>query len=279
VLPGWEIFGFQISTFGIMVGIAFLVGGQMAALSFEKAGLTRDESWRVTVWCLVGGILGSKLWYAAEQVARGVPGDLFSHLLSRGGLTWYGGLVGGVIAAVLCIRIAKLPWLTVFNCAAPTLAMGQALGRIGCFLVGDDYGRPTASWVGITFPNGNPPTTVIEIESSFGVQVDPALVERFGQVIPVHPTQLYEVAMASLIFLVLWKLRVHEHGAGWLFWICLILLSLERFLVEFVRVKDDRFFGPLTLAQCIAITLALVGLWGVRRAWPAPPDELVGPQT
>ena len=76
MLPGWEIFGFQISTFGIMVGIAFLVGGQMAALSFEKAGLTRDESWRVTVWCLVGGILGSKLWYAVEQAARGVPGDL-----------------------------------------------------------------------------------------------------------------------------------------------------------------------------------------------------------
>ena len=82
-----------------------------------------------------------------------------------------------------------------------------------------------------------------------------------------HPTQLYEVAMASLIFLVLWRLRVHEHRAGWLWWFCLTLLSAERFLVEFVRVKDDRFFGPLTLAQGIAITLVLVGLWGVRLFW------------
>jgi prolipoprotein diacylglyceryltransferase len=121
--------------------------------------------------------------------------------------------------------------------------------------------------VGIKFPNGTPPTRVGDIERYFGVQVDPALVERFGEVVPVHPTQLYEIAMASLIFLVLWKLRVHAHSAGWLFWICLTLLSAERFLVEFVRVKDDRFFGPLTLAQGIAIALVLVGLWGVARTW------------
>ena len=159
---------------------------------------------------------------------------------------------------------------------SPTLAIGYAVGRMGCFLVGDDYGRPTGSWVGIAFPNGSPATSVESLERNFGVQVDPALVERFGQVVPVQPTQLYEIAMASLIFLVLWKLRVHEHRAGWLWWICLTLLSAERFLVEFVRVKDDRFFGPLTLAQCIAITLMLVGLCGVRRTWPAPSDSLRG---
>ena len=150
---------------------------------------------------------------------------------------------------------------------SPTLAIGYAVGRMGCFLVGDDYGRPTGSWVGIAFPRGTPPTRVDVLNSYFGVQVDPALVERFGDIVPVHPTQLYEVAMASLIFLVLWKLRIHEHAAGWLWWICLTLLSAERFLVEFVRVKDDRFIGPLTLAQGIAVTLVLVGLWGIRRTW------------
>ena len=116
----FTIFGFEVSTFGLMVGLAFLVGGQMAALSFEKAGLTRDDAWNVVVWCLVGGILGSKVWYALEQVVRGDPGTLFDHLISRGGLTWYGGLAGGIVAAILCIRVAKLPWFTVFNAAAPT---------------------------------------------------------------------------------------------------------------------------------------------------------------
>ncbi len=137
---------------------------------------------------------------------------------------------------------------------------------MGCFLVGDDYGRPTGSWVGIRFPQGTPPTRVGVLESQFGIQVDPTLVEQFGQVVPVHPTQLYEIAMASLIFVVLWRLRIHEHGAGWLWWICLAMLSFERFLVEFVRVKDDRFLGPFTLAQLIAMSLIILGVWGVNRA-------------
>ncbi len=133
--------------------------------------------------------------------------------------------------------------------------------------------------MGIAFPQGTPPTRVDVLESYFGVRVDPALVERFGQVVPVHPTQLYEIAMASIIFLVLWKLRVHRHRPGWLFWICLTLLSVERFLVEFVRVKDDRFFGPLTVAQGIAVILVLGGLWGVRRTWSTGADPTGGEPT
>ena len=245
MLPGWEIFGFQISTFGIMVGIAFLVGGQMAALSFEKAGLTRDESWRVTVWCLVGGILGSKLWYAVEQVARGVQGDLFSHLLSRGGLTWYGGLVGGVIAAVLCIRIAKLPWLTVFNCAAPTLAMGQALGRIGCFLVGDDYGRVSDVPWAIAFPQGLPPT------------ID-----------PVHPTMLYETAWLLPLTWLLWRRRGRS---PFLLGEYLFFAGLGRLWIEAFRVNPT-LIGPFSNAQATALACMAVGAgaWLYLRARTAP---------
>jgi prolipoprotein diacylglyceryltransferase len=116
------------------------------------------------------------------------------------------------------------------------------------------------------FPRGTPPTRVDVLENQFGIQVDPTLVEQFGQVVPVHPTQLYEIGMASLIFVILWRLRKHQHGAGWLWWICLAMLSFERFLVEFVRVKDDRFLGPFTLAQLIAMSLILLSVWGVSRA-------------
>ena len=235
MLPGWEIFGVPISTFGIMVGIGFLVGGHMAALSFEKAGLTRDEAWRVTVWCLVGGILGSKLWYAFEQLARDVPGDLLSHLFSRAGLTWYGGLLGGVIAAVLCIRVAKLPWLTVFDCAAPTLAMGQGLGRIGCFLVGDDYGRVSDVPWAIAFPEGLPPT------------LD-----------PVHPTMLYETAWLLPISWLLWRRRGRS---PFLLGEYLFMAGLGRLWIEAFRVNPP-LIGPLTNAQTTAVVCMLVGAGG-----------------
>ena len=101
--------------------------------------------------------------------------------------------------------------------ALASLPLGAVLypAGMGCFLVGDDYGRPTASWMGIAFPQGTPPTRVDVVESYFGVQVDPALVEQFGQIVPVHPTQLYEIGMASLIFVILWRLRAHAHGPGW----------------------------------------------------------------
>ena len=181
-------------------------------------------------------------------------------------MVWYGGFGGAVALIVWEIKRKKLPLGKTADTIAPTLAIGYAVGRMGCFLVGDDYGRPTAAWMGIRFPQGTPPTRVDVLENQFGVQVDPALVEQFGQVVPVHPTQLYEIAMASLIFVILWRLRIHEHGAGWLWWLCLAMLSFERFLVEFVRVKDDRFLGPFTIAQLIAMSLIMLSVWGVSRA-------------
>jgi phosphatidylglycerol:prolipoprotein diacylglycerol transferase len=158
---------------------------------------------------------------------------------------------------------------------APGLALAYGVGRIGCFLVGDDWGRPTASWVGIAFPNGAPPTRVDIIEREFGIQVDPELVSRFGEIVPVHPTQLYEVGLSLLIFVFLWTIRKHRHAKGWLFMAWLALAGSERFLVEFFRAKDDRFFGFLTLAQVISLALVvvgLVGLWKLRGSMKASGD-------
>ncbi|MFC1791891.1 prolipoprotein diacylglyceryl transferase, partial [Gemmatimonadota bacterium] len=128
-----------------------------------------------------------------------------------------------------------------------------------------DYGRPTGSWVGIRFPQGTPPTRVEFLERDFGIQVDPALIEQYGQVVPVHPTQLYEIGLSLLIFAFLWSMRRHGHGKGWLFMVWLALAGTERFLVEFFRAKDDRFFGVLTLAQLISLALVAVGVAGILR--------------
>jgi len=276
-LPSWLplMGGAPITSFGPFVALSFLVGGVLLRSEMERTGHDPERAWDLVFMAVLGGMIGAKTYYVLLNY-EALLADPVSAIFSRAGVVWYGGFAGALLLIVFEIKRRGLPLGQMADLSSPTLAIGYAIGRMGCFMVGDDYGRPTGSWVGIKFPNGNPPTSVFEIESYFGVQVDPAIVERFGQVVPVHPTQLYEVAMASLIFLVLWKLRVHEHAAGWLFWICLILLSVERFLVEFVRVKDDRFFGPLTLAQCIAITLMLVGLLGVRRTWSAPSDSRVG---
>ncbi len=258
--------GAPITSFGVFMFLSFLVGGMLLRSEMERTGHDPERDWDLVVMAVLGGVIGATTYYVLLNY-EALLADPLSAIFSRGGMVWYGGFAGATLLVVIEIKRRALPLGQIADLASPTLAIGYAVGRMGCFLVGDDYGRPTGGWMGIRFPDGTPPTTVEALERNFGIQVDPALVERFGQVVPVHPTQLYEIAMASLIFLVLWKLRVHEHGAGWLFWICLTLLSAERLLVEFVRVKDDRFFGPLTIAQGIAITLVLVGLWGVHRTW------------
>lgn len=231
----FEIGNFQISTFGLMVGIAFLVGGHMAALSFERVGLSRDAAWGVIVWCLVGGILGAKLWYAGEHLVRGTPGGLAVHLFSRGGLTWYGGLIGGVVAAWLAVKRNDLPWLTVCNCAAPSLAIGQALGRVGCFLVGDDYGRVSDVPWAIAFPQGLPPTTE-----------------------PVHPTMLYEVAWLTPLGWLLWRRRGRS---PFLLGEYLFLAGAGRLWIEGLRT-NPALLGPFTNAQLVALACMAVGAGG-----------------
>ena len=172
------------------------------------------------------------------------------------------------------IRRLKLPLGKMADAVATALPMGYAVGRVGCFMVGDDYGRPTGSFVGIRFPQGSPPTRVDVLESSFGIQVDPALVERFGQVVPVHPTQLYEIAISTLIFLFLWRIRRHGNFSGWLFMLWIALAGAERFLVEFVRAKDDRFLGIFTIAQLISLGLIVAGFFWMTKL--AKSDEGAG---
>src|SRR5205085_7606175 len=196
-----------------------------------------------------GGIIGAKIYYAI----------LFRdwHLLfTRAGLVWYGGLIGGFIACTLYLRMQRINFLSAADAAAPALAIGYCLGRIGCFLVGDDYGRPTNSWVGIAFPKGSPPTTAEELRN-FGVSVDPSLPS--DTILRVHPTQLYESAAALVIFFILMRAGRTPHARGRIFALFLILMGLERFLVEIVRAKDDRFLGPFTIAQLISVLILLAG--------------------
>ena len=260
-LPEWLpiVGGAVVTSFGVMMAASFLTAAYILKIELVRRGRHPDIAWDLVIWAVVGGIVGAKLYYALLNYPRLID-DPIGMLLSRAGMVWYGGFLLAAALVLNRIRTLALPMGSTVDAAAPALAMAYGVGRLGCFLVGDDYGRPTDSWVGIAFPNGQPPTTASAIESAFGVTVDPALVEKYGEVVPVHPTQLYETGISTLIFLLLWSLRRHRHRPGWLFGLWLTLASAERFLVEFYRVKDDRFLGPLTLAQAISVALAAVGV-------------------
>lgn len=240
---------FEITTFGLMMFLAFIIGGWVLSREFRRHGLTDDLASSIVMAGAIGGIVGAKIYYAI----------LFRdwHLLfDRAGLVWYGGLIGGVTACSWVIHRSRVDFLTAADAGSAALALGYCLGRIGCFLVGDDYGAPTKSWVGIAFPKGSPPTTAASLRE-FGVKLDPSIPS--DQILRVHPTQLYESAAAFLMFVVLLRLSRRPHQRGRVFGLFLILMGIERFLVEFVRAKDDRFLGPFTIAQFISVVLMIAG--------------------
>jgi len=240
----WAPFGFQISSFGVMMALGFLVSERVVARRLAEQGLDRELSSTILVYAVVCGVIGSKLYYATEFALRGER-FFFDALFDRSGMVWFGGLIAGTLGVALATRIHRIPTGGVAAAVANAAPFGQAFGRVGCFLVGDDYGRPTDAWYGIAFPEGAPPTT-----------------DR------VHPTQLYEVAWVLLIGAFLWRRR---RASPFLFAEYAFLAGLGRFFVEILRVNPPLAFG-LSGAQLIGIAMMAIGAGAwlrVRAAQPA----------
>lgn len=255
-----------ITGYGLMMMVAFFMAGWAIQVDLRRRGMNEDYAADIIFAAVIGGIVGAKLWYVV------VTGE-WDSLFRRGGFVWYGGFLGGVAVVLLNGWREGVPARWTMELTAPALPLGHALGRVGCFLVNDDYGIPSKLPWAVKFPEGLPPTTVANLEQmhvTFPPGTNP------GTVVAVHPTQLYETALLMLAFWWIWRLRDHRHGTGWLFGVYLVLGGLERFLVEFVRAKDDRFLGPFSLAQATSALLVLVGLYVMYRL-REPAAAPVGP--
>jgi phosphatidylglycerol:prolipoprotein diacylglycerol transferase len=264
-----EIGGVTITSFGLMMFLSFLSAAWILSLQLQRRGLNPEFAWDVLAWVAVGGILGAKLYYLGLHW-EDLVADPVGQLTSRAGLVWYGGLIGGILAYYWQVKRRGLPMGPAFDATAPALMLAYAVGRLGCFLVGDDYGLPTESWVGIAFPQGAPPSTAGYLRS-IGAEVPAGIPD--SAILRVHPTQLYEVGAALILFAVIWKVSARKLRPGQLFGLYLGLYGLERFLVEFVRAKSDRVLLGLSTSQLASVLLigAAVYIWQRKGGAPAAP--------
>src|SRR5919205_888388 len=218
----------EVTGYGLMLMVAFLMGGWLIARQLRETQLREDYAADIVAAAVIGGIIGAKLWYVALTRDPGA-------LLSRGGLVWYGGFVGGALAVILNGWRLGVPLRWTMHVTAPALAAAYALGRVGRFLVNDDYGRPSSLPWAVRFPHGLPPSTAGNMQHLFGIPVPAG--SSPSTVLAVHPTQLYETAIMLVAFAVLWSLRRRMRPVGWLFGLYLMFAGAERFAVEFLRAK------------------------------------------
>ena len=228
----FRIGSLEITSFGALVALGALVGLWVFRRELARSGLP-DAAMDAAVYGLVGGLLGAKLLYVFEHLDEGTFFGLF---LDRGGMSWFGGFVGGLVAGFATIRAKRWPMMAVLAAATPALAIGQMLGRIGCFLVGDDYGHPTSLPWGVAFPKGLPPTD-----------------ER------VHPTQIYEAIFLALFAWVLIRWRRKGLSDRTVLGRYFVGVGAFRFALEFVRV-NTRVLGPLTTAHLFALAVVVLGI-------------------
>lgn len=251
-----------VTGFGIAVLLGFFIGQIIGERELARRGHDPSPVTDVVFAAVLGFLVGAKIYYAI------LVGDWHA-IFSRGGFVFWGGLIGGILGGAIAVRLRRVGFNHVADVAGPGIAAGYAVGRTGCWAVGDDYGRPWSGPLAVEFPHGAPPSTAANLHTQFGVSLPPGLAP--DAVLAVHPTQLYETAMGLVMFLILWRLRDHEHAEGWLFGAYMVLAGVERFLVEFVRAKDDRFFGPLTTAQVLSVGFVIAGAaWMYWKRRPAP---------
>ena len=237
VLPEINIGPLTLQTFGLCFALAFVAAGALVGRRLMELGKPVDWAYETGFAALAGGLIGARLNFVLENYDD-VKDDFLGNFLSGSGLVWYGGAIGGAIGVFLWAWYRGYLGTALLDLAAPALALGYAVGRVGCQLSGDgDYGKAWDGPWAMAYPEGTVPTDQT-----------------------VHPTPVYETLAMGLVAIVLWRLRDRFTG-GLLFALYLLLAGSERFLVEFIRRNDDVAIG-LTQAQLVSVAMVVAGgLW------------------
>ena len=275
----FEYNNFQISTYGFMLMLAFLICNYLLKKYLVSINIDRQHGENIIFYAALGGIIGAKIFYIIEYYPTGegyanlqglfdmISGiirfnfNLFLNGLKNfgSGLVFLGGLVGGMMSVSIYVYKNKLSWPIVADWVAPYIILGQGIGRLGCFCVGCCYGIPSnKNWL-FTFPYGRPPTTYESFKYNYP-DIFVNFVEPFykaGDFIKVHPTQLYEFILYLLIFFYLLYKRKHKKYNGQIICEYLLLSGLSRFIIEIYRLNPVYIIN-LTSAQIISIFMIAI---------------------
>jgi phosphatidylglycerol:prolipoprotein diacylglycerol transferase len=224
---------FEVTSFGVLVAVAALTGLWLFERERRRSGLP-DNTMDAGMAGVLGGLAGAKLVWAIEHADLAEP--FFDLLLSRGGLSWFGGFAGGLLAGIVVLRRRRVPILRVLAAATPALALAHAIGRVGCFLVGDDYGIPSNLPWAVAFPEGLPPTSA-----------------------PVHPTQLYEAAALLPVTWLLLRWRREHRPDQFVLGAYFVATGSARFVIEFLRMRES-LFGPFAVAHVFSLAAFCAGI-------------------
>jgi phosphatidylglycerol:prolipoprotein diacylglycerol transferase len=232
--PEIEIGPLTLQTFGICFAAAFIAAGAVVAKRLAEWDKPADWAYELVFAGLIGGVVGARLDYIIENYDE-VSDDLLGNIFSGAGLVWYGGAIGGAIAVGLWAWWRGMLNVNLLDLCAVPLALGYAIGRIGCQVSGDgDYGQEWDGPWAMAYPEGTVATDV-----------------------PVHPTPIYETLAMGSVALVLWRWR-DRFRPGVLFALYLLFAGLERLLVEFIRRNEDIAIG-LTQAQLFSVGMIAAG--------------------
>jgi phosphatidylglycerol---prolipoprotein diacylglyceryl transferase len=234
MLPEISIGPLDLKTFGICFALAFVCSGAIFGRRLRELGKPADWTYEAVFAALIGGLVGSRVDFLIQNWDD-VSGDVIGNIFSGSGLVFFGGLLGGAVGVSLWAWWRGWLGWTLLDTAAAPIAIGYAVGRIGCQVSGDgDYGVESDLPWAMAYPEGTVPTQET-----------------------VHPTPVYETLAMGLATLVLWHLR-DRFAPGVLFGLYLVMAGVERFLVELIR-RNDSVVSGLTLAQLFSLALLALG--------------------
>jgi phosphatidylglycerol:prolipoprotein diacylglycerol transferase len=260
----FEIGGFPVYTYGLLLAAAYLLGLQFALVRARARGLDPNRIMDLGIWIIVSALVGAKLMLVV--VERDKFGWSVAEMMNlfRSAGVFYGGLIAAVGVAFWYLWRHKMPLWTVTDVFAPGIALGHAIGRMGCLFAGCCFGKPTTMPWGITFTN---PFAAQNVGTTLGV--------------PLHPTQLYEAGAELLILaLLLFTEKKGRPYPGRTFWTYMLLYGISRFIIEIyrgdVRGTIDFLWGPLSTSQFVSVIIVPVSLVMLavlaRRGGPVPAD-------